>query len=77
MRPNCECRGKDLLAGFAEAVIGTSSAGPAGNRSHGVCGDYSGECIRRPIRGRQLLAEYPASTRRVHKPMCSQIGVLQ
>ena len=72
LRPNCECCDKDLPAGSIDARICsfecTFCANCAEEILHGICPNCGGELIARPRRPAAKLAQFPASTQRVHKP---------
>ncbi|MDE2235702.1 MAG: DUF1272 domain-containing protein [Gammaproteobacteria bacterium] len=76
MRPNCECCGNDLLPASEHAMICsfecTFCEACALQRFHGVCPNCGGEFTRRPVRPAPLLDKYPASTKRVHNPVCGE-----
>ncbi|HSM95874.1 MAG TPA: DUF1272 domain-containing protein [Rhizomicrobium sp.] len=71
LRPNCECCDKDLPPDSAEARICTFEctfcADCATGMLKGVCPNCGGNMVPRPIRPPQMLAKYPASTKRVTK----------
>lgn len=72
LRPNCECCDRDLAPDSPDARICTFEctfcaacvAGPLNHR----CPNGGGGFTRRPIRPADLLARFPASSRRVFKP---------
>lgn len=72
LRPNCECCDRDLPPDSTEARICTFEctfcAECTDKTLRGVCPNCGGDLVRRPIRPAGLLAKYPASTERVHKP---------
>lgn len=72
LRPNCECCDRDLPPDSTEARICTFEctfcADCADKVLRGVCPNCGGELVRRPVRPSGLLARYPASAERVHKP---------
>ncbi|MBX7219497.1 MAG: DUF1272 domain-containing protein [Blastocatellia bacterium] len=73
LRPNCESCDKDLPPDSLEAVMCTFECtfctGCAETILHGTCPNCGGELVRRPRRPAQLLEKYPASTKRVVKPV--------
>ena len=72
LRPNCECRNKDLPPESTEAVICSFECTFCRSCASGVlnqqCPNCGGNFVPRPIRPAQLLGKYPASTTRVHNP---------
>jgi hypothetical protein len=72
LRSNCECCDRDLAPDSPDARICTFEctfcaacvAGPLNHR----CPNCGGDFTRRPIRPADLLARFPASSRRVFKP---------
>lgn len=72
LRPNCECCCRDLPPDSTAAWICTFEctfcAGCAETVLAGTCPNCSGELVRRPVRPPDMLAKYPASTKRVLKP---------
>ena len=72
LRPNCECCDKDLPPDSAEALICTFECtfcrSCAENVLRGICPNCGGNFAPRPVRPAPLLARYPASNVRVHKP---------
>ena len=72
LRPNCECCNRDLPPASQEAVIcsfectfcRSCAATLPGER----CPNCGGELVARPRRPSELLAKYPASAERIHKP---------
>jgi hypothetical protein len=79
LRPNCECCDKDLPPDAADAMICsfecTFCADCVENRLEGErCPNCGGELVARPVRPKDRLAKYPASTERVLKshPGCGK-----
>jgi uncharacterized protein len=75
LRPNCECCDRDLPPDSAEAVICsfecTFCRSCAEQVLSGRCPNCGGELVRRPIRPKEKLAKFPASTeRKVKKQGC-------
>ena len=75
LRPNCECCDRDLPPDSAEAVICsfecTFCRSCAEQVLGGRCPNCGGELVRRPIRPKEKLAKFPASTeRKVKKQGC-------
>ena len=72
LRPNCECCDRDLPADSREAVMCsfecTFCRACAETVLHGRCPNCGGELVPRPRRPAGKLAQFPASTVRVHKP---------
>ena len=72
LRPNCECCNKDLPPDSVEARICsfecTFCATCADTVLGGKCPNCGGRFAPRPPRAAHLLAKFPASTERVHKP---------
>lgn len=72
LRPNCECCDKDLPPDSTDAVICsfecTFCKACAETVLGGRCPNCSGELVRRPIRPKEKLAKFPASTERKVKP---------
>jgi len=68
LRPNCECCDRDLPPDSAEAVICsfecTFCRSCAEAVSKGRCPNCGGELVRRPVRPKDKLVKYPASTER-------------
>ncbi|HLI13666.1 MAG TPA: DUF1272 domain-containing protein [Alphaproteobacteria bacterium] len=68
LRPNCECRDKDLPPDSRDARICsfecTFCASCAENVLGDRCPNCGGELVRRPIRPADKLAKYPASSER-------------
>ena len=79
MRPNCECCNKDLPANTAGAMICsfecTFCESCAESVLHGKCPNCGGSFSPRPVRAAHLLAKYPPSIERIHKPDgCSRVA---
>ena len=72
LRPSCECCNRDLPPESAEAVICsfecTFCLSCADGVLKGRCPNCGGEFVRRPRRPAEMLAKYPPSTERIHKP---------
>ena len=72
LRPGCECCDADLPPTTQDAFICTFEctfcAACARSKLDFKCPNCGGELVRRPSRPDALLAEHPASTRRVFKP---------
>jgi uncharacterized protein len=72
LRPSCECCDKDLPPEATDARICTFECTFCANCVDtvlkGVCPNCGGNFTVRPIRPQRLLAKYPPSTERVHKP---------
>ncbi|MDE3056358.1 MAG: DUF1272 domain-containing protein [Bacteroidota bacterium] len=72
LRPNCECCNKDLPPDSTEAMICTFECtfcrDCVENVLHFVCPNCGGGFVQRPIRPKEMLLKYPASTKRVYKP---------
>ncbi|MBU1191681.1 MAG: DUF1272 domain-containing protein [Gammaproteobacteria bacterium] len=70
MRPSCECCDRNLPPDSPDARICsfecTFCAACADQILNGSCPNCSGELIPRPRRPAEKLAEYPASTERIH-----------
>lgn len=68
LRPNCECCDKDLPPDSMDAVMCsfecTFCRSCAETVLGGRCPNCGGELVRRPIRPKEKLAKYPASTER-------------
>ncbi len=71
LRPNCENCHKDLPPHSREAMICTFECSfckdCVENILHGVCPNCGGNFCQRPIRPKQQLIKYPASTTRINK----------
>ena len=71
LRPNCECRDKDLPPESKEAVICTFECtfcrSCSDNVLNQLCPNCSGNLVQRPIRPVAALKNNPASTKRVVK----------
>lgn len=71
LRPGCECCDRDLPPDSADARICTFECtfcvDCADGVLNGVCPNCGGNLVARPVRPAALLAEYPASTKRVFK----------
>ncbi len=76
LRPNCECCDKDLPPHSREAMICTFECtfcrDCVETRLKGVCPNCGGGLEPRPVRPAAKLAQYPASTQRVHNPKCRE-----
>jgi hypothetical protein len=72
LRPNCECCGKTLPPGSAEARICTYEctfcADCVETKLKGVCPNCGGNLVARPIRPPDKLLQDPASARSILKP---------
>ena len=72
LRPNCECCNRDLPPESQDAVICsfecTFCRSCADGVLHGRCPNCGGELVRRPLRPKEKLAKFPASTERKVKP---------
>jgi uncharacterized protein len=72
LRPNCECCNRDLPPESTEARICTFECtfcrDCVEGVLHGRCPNCGGEFVPRPRRPAELLAKYPASTKRVFNP---------
>ena len=71
LRPGCECCDRDLPPDSADARICTFECTfcvDCTRKMRGICPNCGGELVHRPIRPPEMLAKYPPSTRRVHKP---------
>jgi hypothetical protein len=73
LRPNCEHCDKDLPPESVEACICTFECtfcqSCVADVLHGVCPNCGGGFTPRPVRPAELLGKYPASTKRVIKPL--------
>ncbi|MCK5387610.1 MAG: DUF1272 domain-containing protein [Gammaproteobacteria bacterium] len=71
LRPNCECCDKDLPPDSEEAMICsfecTFCKDCVENKLNGCCPNCGGNLVSRPIRPKESLAKYPASTKRILK----------
>ena len=71
LRPNCEACDKDLPPESPDAMICTFEctfcSTCVDERFQGVCPNCGGNFVSRPIRPRELLDRYPASTQRIVK----------
>jgi len=79
LRPNCECCNKDLPPDSTKARICsfecTFCVSCAETILGGACPNCGGELLPRPRRPVNKLAEYPASTERVHNPAgCGKVA---
>lgn len=76
MRPNCECCDRDLPPDSTEAMICmfecTFCRDCVEHRLRGVCPNCGGGFMPRPVRQARLLEKYPASTKRVRNPKCTE-----
>lgn len=76
VRPNCERCDADLLPDSTDARICsfecTFCASCAAGALQGHCPNCGGELLVRPRRSGAALAAYPASTKRVYKPVSAQ-----
>ncbi len=77
LRPNCECCGKELPPGAADAMICsfecTFCRECVETRLGGRCPNCGGNIVPRPIRPATKLAANPPSTQRIFKPLgCAQ-----
>jgi hypothetical protein len=72
LRPNCECCNRDLPPESTSAMICsfecTFCADCVETRLGGTCPNCGGGFSARPIRPDHFLADYPASTKRIHNP---------
>jgi hypothetical protein len=72
LKPNCECCNRDLPPDARDAMMCsfecTFCSACAAGVLQGRCPNCGGELVRRPIRPAGKLAQYPASTERVHQP---------
>ncbi len=73
IRPNCEHCNKDLPFDTSEAMICTFECTYcktcATELLKNVCPNCGGNLAQRPIRPKNLIEKYPASTQRVYKPV--------
>jgi hypothetical protein len=70
LRPNCETCDADLTADSAAYICTfecTYCQSCANNTHQHVCPNCRGNLEKRPIRPKQLLDQYPASTNRILK----------
>lgn len=71
LKPNCECCDKDLPPESTEARVCsfecTFCAECADKRFGNVCPNCGGAFVARPIRPKEKLARFPASTERFTK----------
>ena len=71
LRPNCECCDKDLLPNSNEAMICsfecTFCKECVETKLKGICPNCGGNFVSRPIRPKQSLKKFPASTKRIFK----------
>ena len=71
LKPNCECCGKDLPPASKDAMICsfecTFCADCVQTRLGGACPNCGGNFVPRPIRPKDKLAKFPASTERFTK----------
>lgn len=72
LKPGCECCDRDLPPESDQAMICsfecTFCRYCAETKLDGKCPNCGGNFSPRPIRPAPMLAKYPASTERVHKP---------
>ncbi|MDP3857134.1 MAG: DUF1272 domain-containing protein [Stagnimonas sp.] len=71
LRPGCECCDKDLPPESEEARICSfecTFCAACAERLAGTCPNCGGGLVPRPKRPTHLLAKYPPSSTRVHKP---------
>ncbi len=72
LKPSCECCDKDLPPESQEAMICTFECtfcrDCVEQKLRGRCPNCGGELVPRPIRPKDRLVKYPASTKRVYKP---------
>ena len=71
MRPGCERCDKDLPADRADALICSFECTFCYSCSDELnfrCPNCGGELVSRPVRAASLLADFPASTKRIYKP---------
>lgn len=73
LRPNCETCDCDLPPGGGTAMICsfecTFCADCAAGPLNGHCPNCGGNLERRPVRPAGGLAKYPASTKRIRRPL--------
>ena len=70
LKPNCECCGRDLPPGTADARICSFECTfchdcAATRLPGGRCPNCDGELVKRPVRPAGKLAKFPASAERV------------
>ncbi|RVT96696.1 DUF1272 domain-containing protein [Rhodovarius crocodyli] len=72
LRPNCECCDRDLPPDSDQALICTFECTwcrECGEKRLGMkCPNCQGNLVARPIRPAAMLAKFPASTERKHRP---------
>jgi hypothetical protein len=72
LRPNCECCNRDLAPDSPDAFICsfecTFCRACAEDTLDGRCPNCGGELVRRPVRPREKLVEFPARATRIYKP---------
>jgi hypothetical protein len=72
LRPNCECCNRDLPPESDQALICTFECTwcreCAEKRLGMTCPNCQGNLVARPIRPAAMLAKFPASTERKHRP---------
>jgi hypothetical protein len=72
LKPSCECCDVDLPPESTEAMICsfecTFCRGCVEQKLAGRCPNCGGSFVPRPIRPAALLAQFPPSTERIHKP---------
>lgn len=72
LKPSCECCDRDLPPESREAMICSFECTFCQTCAEEVlqhrCPNCGGELLRRPIRPKQKLERFPASTERVYKP---------
>ena len=73
IRPNCEHCDKNLSPDDASAMICTFECtfcyDCVSNVLQNVCPNCGGNFTKRPVRPEKLLTKYPASQKRVHRPV--------